>query len=211
MSDEATLFVEEDMERTRVADTPAPKRRGRPPGRKTQVNPPNATPPGNRSQPQQTPAQIEAAKRTKIKKRETDVKKAIEDVVNPLLLQGAAMIVPPQFLFQVEATPDQTGIQIVTKDGKPVPTQWGETFYINQLEATIAAMTIARLEDIPAGGAIARLAEQALPYALCGGLLLAAGMYGRRVIGTIGQLRAAQQPSVVVVEEPSGQNTAPAE
>lgn len=196
-------FTEDDMARTSIADTPAPKKRGRPPGSRstTSVPPPGGqTPPGK---PQQTPAQVAAAKSARVKKREGDYKKLIEQTLNPLILQGAAMVVPPYMLFQVESTPDQTGVQIAVDPATnmPIPTEWGQRFYVNGLEATIASMTIARLEDIPAGGAIARLAEQALPYALVGGLLLATGMYARRVIGTIGQLRAATQSQVVVVGE----------
>lgn len=130
----------------------------------------------------------------------------MKETVNPLLLQGAAMIVPPQFIFQIEATPDGTGVQVVQdpKTNAPVPTDFGRRFETNDIEITLVAMTTARLEEIPFGGALARLGEQALPYALLGGLLLAAGMYGRRVVGTLGQLRAATQTQVVEVPNESG-------
>lgn len=212
MSEEA-LFVEEDMERTTIADTPQPKRRGRPPGStKSRVGPPAGTPPpkgtGPTPGPPPTPAQVEAARKARIKKREAEIRELMRKTVNPLLLQGAAMVVPAQILFQVEETPDHQSLQVVTdKDNLPVPTEWGRAFYVNELEIGIVAMTGARLEAMPLGGALARLSEQVLPYALIGGLVLASGMYARRVIGTVGQLRAATQSRVVLAEEPgAGEN-----
>lgn len=205
-----TSFLAEDTQATSfgAAKTPERKKIGRPLGSKNK-HPSTVPPPGDTGTPpkRKTAEERAAERKAKLRSRENEIVKSIKETVNPLIVQGFAMIpgLSP-LMYEFEEKVDEEGkghLQLHLVNEAPVVTEFGKTFYVNDLEARITAMSVARLDDMGAIGAkVADVSEKVMPYALVAALGVAGLMYARRTTAVMKQVAGKARTKPHLEERP---------
>jgi hypothetical protein len=195
---ETTGFNEEDTKATSFAAVPSKRKPGRPTGSKN-INASRVPPPaaGAVAPKRKTAEERAAERKAKLKTRENQIVKSIHETINPLIAQGVGMMPRIGPLCYVWERGESGKPQLVLVDETPVISDFGRAFFINDLEAQIAAMSVARLDSMGKfGSKVADYGDKVLPYALVAALCAAGFMYAQRTTAVLKQVTGKGKPRV---------------